>query len=128
MHFVSIRAAICLAVIGVFAAPSVASAEDFANLTKNGYAVGKITRGKSGQIGWTLKKAGKTYFCPARLSSVYVDNKTMYLFMASGNKIEGDRKTFDDRIGGPDPNIPYWKDLQAGRVNPRNVKPCAPAS
>ena len=50
----------------------------------------------------------------------------MYGFSTSGRPIAMDRKVYDDYIGGPDPNIPYWKDIQAGRLRPGDVDPCVP--
>ena len=108
------------------AAPSIASAKSMESLVQDGFKVSKITNGKSGQLGWNVSKGGQTYFCPAFLASAYIDSKRMYKFTSSGRPIEMGREVFDSYIGGPDPNIPYWKDVQIGKVNPAYVKPCLP--
>ena len=116
-----------IAAIGFLAAPSVASAKPMADLVEDGFKVGKLTQGKSGAAGWYLTKADQKYFCPAKLSSVYVDKKNMIGFTSSGRQVPMDRATFDAHIGGPDPTIPYWKDVQVGRVEPRFVGSCLPS-
>lgn len=121
-----LKALAIVAALGVLVAPSVASAESMDNLVRNGFKVGKITNGKSGQLGWNVTKGDKAYFCPTWLASAYIDSKTMYKFTSSGRAIKVDRKDFDPFIGGPDPNIPYWKDVQVGRVKPADVRPCLP--
>ncbi len=115
-----------VAAVGLFAMPSVASAATMEKLVQDGFKVSKVTRGKSGQLGWNLTKGDEKYFCPAFLASAYIDSKRMYKFTSSGDAIEMSREVFDSYIGGPDPNIPYWKDVQVGRVKPADVKPCLP--
>jgi hypothetical protein len=113
-----------IAMIGFAFISSTANAETFTNLVKDGFSVGKITNSKSGQPGWNVSKGDKKYFCKANISSVYIDSEQMYSFTSSGRPILGSRKVFDKIIGGSDPNIPYWKDLQAGRVKPSSVGDC----
>lgn len=50
----------------------------------------------------------------------------MVSFTASGRMLKIDRATYDGALGGPDPNKPYLKDLQAGRVKPADVGGCSP--
>lgn len=114
------------ATVGLLAAPSIANAESMEKLVQNGFKVSKITNGKSGQLGWNLTKGDEKYFCPAFLASAYIDSKRMYKFTSSGRPIEMSREVFDSYIGGPDPNIPTWKDVQVGHVKPADVKPCLP--
>lgn len=72
-------------------------------------------------------RGDQRYFCPIKTASAYIDSKRMYKFTSSGDAIEIDRQVFDSYIGGADPNIPAWKDLQAGKVKPGDVKPCVPS-
>ncbi|MCM5556993.1 hypothetical protein [Pleomorphomonas sp. JP5] len=113
-----------VAVLGVFVAPSVSSAETMDNLVRQGFKVSKLTNSKSGRLGWNVTKGDKTYFCPIGFASAYIDDKKMYGFSSSGRPISMDRKVYDSHIGGPDPNIPYWKDIKAGRLRPQDVDPC----
>ncbi|MBY4606956.1 hypothetical protein K6M90_04640 [Rhizobium sp. 9T] len=39
--------------------------------------------------------------------------------LSSGLLVELDLAAFEASIGGPDPSIPQWSDLQAGRAKPR---------
>lgn len=115
-----------VAALGLFVAPSVASAETMEKLVKDGFKVSKLTNSKSGRLGWHVTKDDRKYFCPIGFASAYIDDKKMYGFSTSGRPIAMDRKVYDDYIGGPDPNIPYWKDIQAGRLRPGDVDPCVP--
>lgn len=117
-----------IAALGVFVAPSVASAETMEKLVKDGFKVSKLTNSKSGRLGWNVTKGDRKYFCPIGFASAYIDDKNMYGFSSSGRPISMDRKVYDSYIGGPDPNIPYWKDIQAGRIRPGDVAPCVRAS
>lgn len=114
------------AAVGLVAAPSVSHAKSMDSLVQDGFKVSKITNGKSGQLGWNVTKGDQTYFCPIKTASAYIDSKRMYKFSTSGRAIEIDREAFDSYIGGSDPNIPTWKDLQAGKVKPGDVGPCLP--
>lgn len=124
IHFRSVL--LVAATLGLFAAPSIASAESMEKLVQNGFAVSKLTNGKSGLPGWNLTKGDQKYFCPSKIGLVYVDAKKMFGFSASGRPISMDRATYDSYIGGPDPTIPYWKDVQVGKVKPAQVGPCLP--
>lgn len=114
------------ATLGMLAAPSMASAKSMDSLVQDGFKISKITNGKSGQLGWNVTKGDQTYFCTIKTASAYIDSKRMYKFSSSGRAIEIDREAFDSYIGGSDPNIPTWKDLQAGKVKPGDVGPCVP--
>ena len=116
-----------VAALGLLAAPSVASAKPMESLVQDGFKVSKLTRGKSGLAGWYLTKGDQKYFCPIRLALAYVDDKNMIGLTTQGAQITLDRATFDAHIGGPDPTIPYWKDVVVGKVKPDDVKPCLPS-
>ncbi len=125
----NIRLRKCLliaATVGLMAAPSIANAETMDNLVQNGFKVSKITNGKSGQLGWNVTKGDQKYFCTIKFASAYIDSKKMYGFTSSGRPVSMDREVYDSYIGGPDPNIPYWKDVQVGKVKPSQVGPCLP--
>jgi hypothetical protein len=115
------------ATLGLLAAPSMASAKSMDSLVQDGFKVSKLTRGKSGLAGWYATKGDEKYFCPTRLALIYVDSKDMIALTTQGAQLTIDRKTFDDHIGGPDPTIPYWKDVVVGKVAPEHVKPCLPS-
>lgn len=121
-----LKSFVVMAAVGLFAVPSVSHAKSMDSLVQDGFKVSKITNGKSGQLGWNVTKGDQTYFCPIKTASAYIDSKRMYKFSSSGRAIEIDREAFDSYIGGSDPNIPAWKDLQAGKVKPGDVGPCLP--
>lgn len=122
-----LKSVMVIAAVGLFAVPTMADAKSMDSLVQDGFKVGKVTRGKSGQLGWYATKGDQRYFCPIKTASAYIDSKRMYKFTSSGDAIEIDRQVFDSYIGGADPNIPAWKDLQAGKVKPGDVKPCVPS-
>ena len=121
------RALMIAAALGMLAMPSIASAKSMESLVQDGFKISKLTRGKSGLAGWYLTKGDQKYFCPIRLALAYVDDKNMIGLTTQGAQITLDRATFDAHIGGPDPTIPYWKDVVVGKVKPADVKPCAPS-
>lgn len=124
IHFRS--ALIVAAAVGLLGAPSIASAATMEKLVQDGFKVSKLTNGKSGLPGWNLTKGDEKYFCPSKIGAVYVDAKKMFMFSTSGRPISMDRATYDAALGGPDSNIPYWKDVEVGKVSPAKVGPCLP--
>ncbi|MBB4504648.1 hypothetical protein [Rhizobium leguminosarum] len=114
------------AVIGFAMMPGIAQAESFSKLEKQGYAVGKLTKGKAGGYGWVISNSNKRFFCRLNASLAYVNKKEMVSITSSGRLIKVDRATFETKIGGPDPSIPQWSDLQSGRVKPDDVGSCTP--
>ncbi|MDF0698136.1 hypothetical protein PYR71_16820 [Rhizobium sp. MC63] len=90
------------------------------------YAVGKLTRGKAGGYGWVVSNGSKQFFCRVDASLAYVSRKEMVSILSSGRLVKLDRAAFEASIGGPDPSIPQWSDLQAGRVKPADVGSCTP--
>ncbi|WP_246663325.1 hypothetical protein [Rhizobium sp. WL3] len=101
-----------------------AVAESFSSLVKKGYAVGKMSQGKSGALGWVLSGRDGKQFCRAKVSLAVVNKQTLVSILASGRMVKIDRATFEAGIGGPDPSIPLLADLKAGRVEPRHVGAC----
>lgn len=122
-----LKSLMVIAALGLFAMPSASHAKSMDSLVQDGFKLSKVTRGRSGQLGWYATKGDQKYFCPAFLASAYIDSKRMYKFTSSGDAIEIKREHFDPYIGGPDPNIPTWKDVQIGHVKPADVKPCVPS-
>ncbi|MEI2302186.1 hypothetical protein [Ensifer sp. MJa1] len=114
------------ATIGLVGLPGIAQAENYTALSKQGYSTGKLSRGKSGAWGWVVASGEKKYFCRMNVASVYVDKKKMVSFTAAGLMLTIDRATYDDAIGGADPNKPYLKDLQTGRIKAADVGGCSP--
>lgn len=123
MH-ISLKRLAAAAVIGLAFVPGIAQAESYSALTKQGYTTGKLARGKSGAWGWVVGNGERTFFCRLNVASAYVNKKEMVSFTASGRMLKIDRATY--ALGGPDPNKPYLKDLQAGRVKPADVGGCSP--
>lgn len=115
-----------VAMVGALALPTVSHAATMEKLVQDGFKVSKLTNGKSGLPGWNLTKGDEKFFCPSKIGPVYVDAKKMFMFSTSGRPISMDRATYDSYIGGPDPAIPYWKDVQVGNVKPAQVGPCLP--
>ncbi|WP_259664185.1 hypothetical protein [Rhizobium bangladeshense] len=87
----------------------------------------KLTKGKAGGYGWVVSNGSKRFFCRLNASLAYVNKKEMVGITSSGRLIKVDRATFEASIGGPDPSIPQWSDLQAGRVKPADVGSCTAA-
>ncbi|HEV7309151.1 hypothetical protein [Ensifer sp.] len=114
------------AVIVLALVPGVALAESYTTLAKQGYSTGKLSRGKSGAWGWVVANGEKTFFCRMNVASAYVNKKEMVSFTAAGRMLKTNRATYDEAIGGADPNKPYLKDLQAGRVKAADVGGCSP--
>lgn len=123
---ISFRRLVVAAALGLAFVPGIAQAESYSTLTKQGYATGKLSRGKSGAWGWVVANGQKKFFCRMNVASAYVNRKEMVSFTASGRMLKTNRATYDDVIGGPDPNKPYLKDLQAGRVKAGDVGGCSP--
>jgi len=115
------------AAIGVAVIPATAQAESFSKLARQGYSVGKLTKSKAGNYGWIVSDGSKRFFCRLNVSTAYVNEKEMISLTSSGRIVKVDRATFEEAIGGHDPSIPQWSDLQAGRVEPAHVGSCAPA-
>ncbi|WP_064691611.1 hypothetical protein [Rhizobium aegyptiacum] len=113
--------------IGFAAMSGVAQAESFSRLAQQNYAVGKLTKGKAGGYGWVVSNGSKRFFCRLNASLAYVNKKEMVGITSSGRLIKVDRATFEASIGGPDPSIPQWSELQAGRVEPADVGSCTAA-
>ncbi|WP_042954319.1 hypothetical protein [Rhizobium leguminosarum] len=113
--------------IGFAVLPSIAQAESFSKLAAQNYAIGKLTKGKAGGYGWVVSNGSKRFFCRLDASLAYVNKKEMVSILSSGRLIKVDRATFEASIGGPDPSIPQWSDLQAGRVKPADVGSCTAA-
>ena len=113
--------------LGMLAVPSMANAKSMESLVQDGFKVSKLTRGKSGLAGWYVTKGDQKYFCPIRLALAYIDDKDMMALTTQGAQMIIDRKTFDDYLGGPDPTMPYWKDVVVGKVRPGDAKPCLPS-
>ncbi|WP_077961100.1 hypothetical protein [Ensifer adhaerens] len=114
------------AAIGLAFVPGIAQAESYSTLTNQGYATGKLSRGKSGAWGWVVGNGEKKFFCRMNVASAYVSKKEMVSFTSSGRMLKIDRATYDGMLGGPDPDKPYLKDLQAGRVKAAHVGGCSP--
>jgi len=117
---------VAVAMAGLTAMPGIAQAESFSKLARQDYAVGKLTRGKSGAYGWIVSNGSKRFFCRLNVSLAYVNKKEMVSLTSSGRIVKLDRATFEASIGGHDPSIPQWSDLQAGRPKPADVGSCAP--
>lgn len=113
-------------VVGFIVAPGLAQAESFSKLSRQDHAISKLTRGKSGGYGWVVSTGGKRFFCRLNVSLAYINKKEMMSITSSGRQIKVDRATFEASIGGHDPSIPNWSDLQSGKVVPANVGSCSP--
>ncbi|MBX5182598.1 MULTISPECIES: hypothetical protein [unclassified Rhizobium] len=124
---ISFKWLVTAAAIGFAVMPGVAQAESFSKLARRDYAIGKLTKGKSGGYGWVVSNGSKRFFCRLDVSLAYVNKKEMVSILASGRLIKLNRAAFEASIGGPDPSIPQWSDLQAGRVKPADVGSCTPA-
>ena len=104
-----------------------ANAESYAGLQANGYRTGKLVRGASGSLGWIVSKGQKRWFCRLGVSNAYVGKSGMVAFTSAGRQVRLDRETYEKYAGGSDASIPQLSDLQAGRLNARDVGACSPA-
>ena len=104
-----------------------ASAESYSKLQGKGFNTSALTRGPSGAQGWIVSNGSKKFFCKLDATMVYVGKTGLVSVLSNGRQIKIDRKTFENAIGGPDPNIPQMSDLRAGRPAPKDVGVCSPA-
>lgn len=104
---------------------TVANAESFTSLGRQGYAVGPMGQGKSGGLGWVVSKGGSKFFCRLKASMAYSGQNGMVSFTTSGRMIKLNRAVFESSIGGHDATIPQFSDLKSGRVRPGDVGPCS---
>lgn len=124
---ISIKWLAAVALICIAYPPVVAQAESFSKLTRQQHSVSKLTKGKAGLRGWIVSSGDKRFFCQIRATLAYVNKKEMVGITAAGRLVKMDRATFEASIGGHDPSIPQWSDLQAGRLKPADVGNCSPA-
>lgn len=66
---------VAVAMAGLTAMPGIAQAESFSKLARQDYAVGKLTRGKSGAYGWIVSNGSKRFFCRLNVSLAYVTRR-----------------------------------------------------
>ncbi|WP_064683714.1 hypothetical protein [Rhizobium bangladeshense] len=123
---ISFTRSLAALIISLSTVPGAAQAESFSKLAQQGYAIGKLTKGKHGGYGWVVSNGSKQFFCRLDASLAYVSKKEMVSILSSGRLVMLDRAAFEASIGGPDPSIPQWSDLQAGRVKPADVGSCTP--
>ncbi len=122
----SFKALLAATVIGLALMPGLARAESLAQLEKQGYKVSKLTKNKAGSQGWVASNGDKRFFCRMNVSIAVVSKKELVSITTAGRLIKLDRATFEASLGGPDPSLPLWSDLQAGRVKAPHVKGCTP--
>lgn len=122
----SFKALLAATVIGLALMPGLARAESLARLEKQGYKVSKLTKNKAGSQGWVASNGDKRFFCRMNVSIAVVSKKELVSITTAGRLIKLDRATFEASLGGPDPSLPLWSDLQAGRVRAPHVKGCTP--
>ncbi|OCP17723.1 MULTISPECIES: hypothetical protein [unclassified Ensifer] len=122
--FISVKQVLAAAAIGFALIPGLAKAESLAQLEKQGYKVSKLTKNKSGSQGWIASNGDKRFFCRMNVSIAVVNKKQLVSITAGGRLVKLDRATFEASLGGPDPSLPLWSDLQAGRVKAPHVKGC----
>lgn len=113
-------------VLGFALMPGLAQAESLAQLEKQGYKVSKLTKNKAGLHGWVASNGDKRFFCRMNVSIAVVSRKDLVSITSAGNLVKLNRATFEATLGGPDPSLPLWSDLQAGRVKAPHVKGCIP--
>jgi hypothetical protein len=119
---------IALTAAALLSAPvSYSQAEAYSGLVKQGYKTGKLSKNAAGAQGWFVSGGGKKYFCRMRATMAYVGSSGLVSILPNGRQIKLDRKTFEEGIGGPDPNIPQLSALKAGKLNDRDVGGCSAA-
>ena len=122
--FYWLRTASTVLLLAASAGPS--HAESYSSLQSQGYTTSKMMRGASGNLGWTVAKGGKKYFCTMRAATAYVGTKGMVAFTSAGRQITLDRQVYEKSVGF-DPSMPQLSDLKAGKLNAADVGNCAPA-
>lgn len=124
--FISVKQLLAATVIGFALMPGLAKAESLAQLERQGYKVSKLTKNKAGSQGWVASNGDKQFFCRMNVSIAVVNKKQLVSSTSGGRLVKLDRATFEASLGGPDPSLPLWSDLQAGRVKAPHVKGCTP--
>lgn len=104
-------------------AANAAEAASFKNLVADGYAVGPMSRGKSGSWGWVLSKGGAKSFCSLRASVAIKNGSTLVGFSSAGRIIDMDRKVYEAYAGKI--SRPLLSDLKAGRLGNEDVGACS---
>lgn len=89
----SIRWFAAVTVIGVAVVPAIAHAESFSKLARQGYALGKLTKGKAGGYGWVLSDGSNRFFCRLNVATASVNEKEMVSITSSGRLVKVDRAT-----------------------------------
>ena len=97
-------------------------AASYSSLVKKGYSTGKLTKGRSGKLGWYVQKGDLRYFCRSRVSLVLVGSKGMIGFTTSGRQIKMSRKDFESRSSTK--GLPKMSDIKAGRLRGKDVGRC----
>ncbi len=123
---ISVKTLLAAAVVGFLFVPGLANAEALAQLEKQGYKVSKLTKNKAGLHGWIASNGDKRFFCRMNVSIAVVSKKELVSITSAGSLVKLNRATFEATLGGPDPSLPLWSDLQAGRVKAPHVKGCTP--
>ncbi|CAN7360325.1 MULTISPECIES: hypothetical protein [Ensifer] len=123
---ISFKRLLAATLIGFTLMPGLAHAESLAQLEKQGYKVSKLTKNKAGLHGWVASNGDKRFFCRMNVSIAVVSKKELVSITSAGNLVKLNRATFEATLGGPDPSLPLWSDLQAGRVKAPHVKGCTP--
>lgn len=125
----TIRAAsLSLLIAVVYATP--AAADAFDRLVDKGYAVSKLSQGKSGLKGWYLTKKGEPrMFCRMDVSMA-INGKNYIGFTTADREVGINGPTYREYLAArgakPDP-MPQYSDLKAGRVDGRWVGACSKA-
>ncbi|MFZ1773627.1 MAG: hypothetical protein WAT78_06670 [Rhizobiaceae bacterium] len=105
-------------------AANAAEAASFKNLVADGYAVGPMSRGKSGSWGWVLSKGGAKSFCTSRVTAAIKNNTTYVLYTSAGRSFEINRGGAYERALGST-KLPLLSDLKAGRPRAEDVGACS---
>lgn len=105
----------------ILSAPT--NAASYTSLEKKGYIIGPLTKGKSGKLGWFMKKGDVRYFCKSKVSMALVGSKGLVSFTTSGRQLKLDRKTFEKTASIK--GLPQLSDIKAGRVTKREVGRCS---
>ncbi|PVB61450.1 hypothetical protein DCO57_11405 [Labrenzia sp. 011] len=114
----------CVAIsIAMF--PQASSAASYKKLVSQGYKTSKLTRSRSGSMGWFVSGRDKKYFCKMRGGSVYIGGGKMGIYTSAGRLIPIDRDAYHSKQGVKKTDAPQLKDLKAGRPRPQDVGACS---
>jgi len=112
------------ATVLISACQSTSGGSNYTNLSAQGYQTSAMTTNQAGVRGWYVTGQGERYWCKANISTVYVGQDGMGIFLSSGRFISMDRAAYEEKAGAGDKGYPQLEDLEAGRPRAEDIHSC----